>query len=357
MFLDNHKLRFSCLGMMATAIAAAGGQSQNARDVLLACMQNGNKVNVSAVILQRDPGVDGGFQRVQMQRSRDGKSKHTILQPLRLQGTQSVDDGATMMVYLPNDRVVMKRESSGNTNSDIVQRMDLAAKNYTFRFETKTRVADRVALCVVATPVNKGLDVRRFYIDEEELFPLKLETQQKGVTRTLYETKYIEYPKSVPDSVFRVNVTKDAREYRYARPQNCRNKDEAASLVGFLPLVPRLLPFGFQMQDVQVESSSSTKKVMLQLTDGLARATIFQWKNDGNERKMKTTEDFSVGERNGIRVMVVSDLEEEIRLKLLNAFIKQMTSIPEPSYHLIGFRGMGLLQAWELPVRNFGCNS
>ena len=344
------------LGSLA-GVALASGQVASAKDALLACMQNGSRVNVVAIIMQRDPGVKDGFQCVKMLRSRDGKSKHTILQPLRAQGTESVDDGETFLVYLPNDSVVIRRESAGSSTSDLAQRIELATKNYNFRFDARTKVADRNALCVIATPKYRGIDTRRFFIDEEQLFPLRLETQSKSMTRTIYDTKYIDFPKTISQSTFKLSVHRDVKEYRYARPQNCQTKEEASMLVGFSPMMPKSLPYGFQMQDVQVEMAATTKKVMLQITDGLAKATVFQWKSTGSENRMKATEDFSVGERNGIRIMIVSDIEEKIRAKLLEAFLKQMTQIPEPQAKVIGSLKLGPTIHRELSLPLIGCVS
>ncbi len=328
----------SVAGLMAlTTIALGGGQTPSkARDCLVSCMQRSSRVNVIAILMQRDSSVEGCFQQVKLERASDGHSRHTVLQPLRMQGIASVDDGDTLTLYLPGEKTIVRRESQSAPNQDLVQRIDLASKNYSFRFEPRADVAGRSAFCVLATPNHAGIDARRFYIDEHTFFPLKLETVSAGNVRVIYDTKYIDYPKSMNSTSFRIDVVKPVREVRYAKPKSISSKSEAELELDFSPIMPKFLPFGFQMQDMQVRDSGPMKSLMFRLTDGLARATVFEWRNDKNEPKMKPLDDFSVGERNGVRVMIVSDLDEDIRIKLLRAFLQQMSNWVEPPDKLIG---------------------
>lgn len=312
------------------------GQSPNkARDVLMACIENGKRKNVVAILTQRDPSAEGAVQKIKLQCSVDGKCRHTILEPLRLQGVESVDDGETLTVYIPSDGVVMQRESPSKDRQELLARLDLASRNYTFRFDAKAVVAGRTAVCVVAAPTHGELETRRYFIDEENGFPLRLETVRKSTVKVVFDTKAVHYPTRMRESTFRLQtVQSDAKRFEYSKPKDVKNRDEAMTSVGFSPFVPKTLPMGFLVQDMQVKQGKSHNTLMMQVTDGLARATIFQWKTDG--AKMKSMEDNSVIERNGIRVMIVSDLDEDIRMKLLRAFLQMMLSEDRPLAGIVG---------------------
>ena len=139
----------------------------------------------------------------------------------------------------------------------------------------------------------------------------------------------MEYPKAISSNVFRVDFGKAVHEVRYAKPVEIASRRDAEQALDFSPVIPKNLPFGFQLQDMQVREGGSSRSIMTRITDGLARATVYQWRADRTGTRMKPLDDFSVAERNGVKVMIVSDLDEDIRIKLLRAFLSQLNFMPE----------------------------
>jgi hypothetical protein len=338
-------------GLAVAAISlTASAQSDGAVEYLIRSMQRTFPANISAILLQRDPGNEGSFQRVKVERSRDGSTRCTILQPLRYQGFTLVDDGDRLRTYLPDDNIILDQESPAKSADEIEQRMRLARRNYSFRLDSNGPIAGRQVVCVVATPKFSDLDIRKYYLDASTSYPLRLETYGAGnEIVVVYDTKLIEFPKALDKGLFTLQVT-GAKTIKYNRPTRVVSSQQAKSTVGFVPLVPTDLPMGFQVQEVQFNAGPGARSIAVRLSDGLARATVYESKADV---KMKAVENSSTMEypANGIRLMIVSDLGKGIREQLLRSFIQQSTTDPamrtDRTYGLLGF-DLGLRSIVEL---------
>lgn len=311
----------------ALAASCAASARQNAADILARSMENKFSVNVVAIILQRDPSVEGSFQRVKVERDTAGRSRCTILQPLRMQGTTTVDDLNRMRWYLPDQKVIIDQDSPSKEPCQVNDRIRLAKRNYTFKMEASPKIAGRPAVCVVATPRNDELETRRYYIDQSTSYPLRMETYgDSSDVHVVFDTKDVQYPKSLERGLFTLQPIGNVRTERYSRPKKMESANMAARLVGFSPLIPSGFPMGFQVQEVQVSDGQEWKSVVVRLTDGLARATVYQWVP--SNVTAKALEDSTTLDHKGVRFMLVSDLGPAVREKLLQAFIAQALSSP-----------------------------
>ena len=289
-------------------------------EVLLRSFQRVFPVNVRALIVQRDPAGDGLSQLIRVERDKSGKTRHSVLQPLRLAGTESVDDGNRNYVYWPDRNVLINQVSPQKDAPSASDRIKIARRNYKFSFGKSEKVAGRETYCVVATPNDRRMDVRRYYIDTATYYPLRLETVVSGRVKTVfYDTKDIQFPSKIEPDRFKLKPVGSPRVMEYSRPTKLA-ESEAKAKLGFKPVVPKKLPMGFQVQEMQLTSGNSWRSLAIRITDGLVRATVYQWRPSGDANDVASIEVGSSVAVGDIRVMLVSDLGEEERSALLRAF-------------------------------------
>jgi outer membrane lipoprotein-sorting protein len=302
--------------------------------------------HVVAVLQQRD-GNDGSFYKVKVQRSRDGKSRQTTISPLRRQGEEAVDDGVHMTMYLPDDKRVIVQTSPMN-NGDVAFRMPLVLKNYILTSKKGSEIAGRSTVLVSAMAKTSALGGIRFTFDEKTGFPMRKENLDDGESEVIYEVQSIEFPTKLEANVFKltplggcdVSTMKPQKQFRTAK--------EAEATVGFMPAFPSRIPFGFSVQSINVSDSNDWRAVAMKLTDGLRRLTVYQWKSSEGER-IRTSDHTTIETRNGIKMMVVSDLDSGLRRSILNSFFSYLTPYtsvenPETVGQLALFPGQNLLE-------------
>jgi len=305
----------------ATLLLQPAGADTRAKELLAKSFQRSFGVNIVAVIEQRDPSNVGEMQLVKVDRSRSGSTRHQIIQPLRSQGVMSIDDGERSMMYLPAENMVINQESPQKAEGDVQFRVDLAAKNYTLSLAEGPIIAGRRTTVVTAKPRDRWLDERRLFLDEKTSYPLRHEVIRGKVTEIQFTTKEIQYPASMDPAIFRMRKIGGVTELRYDRPADLRDPRQAERLVGFMPIVPRNLPLGFKVQSIQVNETEELASVAVRITDGLVRATVYQWRQSEEDDKVASMDNRSTGTKRGIRVMLVSELGANVRKKLLDAFI------------------------------------
>lgn len=344
----NAKLALALVAALLTGAIARGAGDDRATELLRRSMGRKFPVNVVAVILQRDPGSDGTYQRVKVVRAKDGRVRHTILQPLRMCGIDSVDDGDKMAVYLPDKQSMIIQDSSQQSEPDVNERLSLAKQNYTFTVSVGPRIAGRTTVSVVANPRAPEMATRRYSLDEKTGYPLRLQVdEEQPRARTIFDTIAIEFPTRLPEPVFEMDPLPGTKTIRYQRPKTLNSRAHAEREVGFRPILPERYPMGFKLQEMQVNQGDEWKSVVVRLSDGLVRATVYQWKPEG--QPVESVEESTTIEVNGIRLLLVSDLPAGIRTKLLNAFISrsQQTEAPQ-ALRIVGVRDRNPLFELEL---------
>jgi hypothetical protein len=225
-------------------------------------------------------------------------------------------------MYWPDRNVLIDQESPSKTPCDAAWRIELTKKNYRLRFVSAIKIAGRATRCVEAVPIDSRMETRRFYIDSVTSYPLRLETYA-GNRRlsTITDTKEISYPDSVANDRFVLAPAGTTRTLRYDRPQTLKLSD-AQRLIGFTPLIPKEMPMGFAMQDMQLTQSERWRSVAIRVTDGLVRGTIYQWRSRRGEPDIEGMDENSVVQVGDIKMMMVSDLDSSRRRAMLEAFVE-----------------------------------
>jgi hypothetical protein len=348
------------LALPALAVQQASGRKQtivrsgvkDPVELLLQSMRGDFAVNVRTVLVQRDPKAPATFIRVHIERAKDGPTRQTITQPLRMAGVTSVDDGVRIRMFLPDRREIIDQASPLLESQQAEHRIALARKNYTFTASSGGKIAGRDAIMVSAVPRHAGMETRRYFLDRDTAYPLRLEVVSGGRSQLVFDTKDIEFPARMDEKLFRLQPVGDVKILKYNRPQRIDTPAQAKKLVGFVPIVPTNLPMGFQVQEVQVNEDDKWKAVMVRISDGLARATVHQWRAADNAR-VETPENSTVLDVNGVRLMIAADLPGPIRERLLQAFAAQLSDLSpdQRMQKMIGFLSpveLGLVSSLEL---------
>lgn len=315
----------AALAAVFTALSAAPRgipEDWRARKLLLLSMEKGRDANVSAIVTQI--GVSGKVQ-IKLEQSSDGFERHTVLQPLSMQGVTSVDDGRTWMMYWPDERRVLSQQSPRRSQADPDERVRLADKNYDLRITSETTIAGRKALCVSAEPKNREMVERRYYIDSETSFLLRLERERPGSDfEVVFDTKAISFPDRIPKC--ELFSKSDVRVIERDPPVTIRPGSNVRDTVGFDPVVPRSLPLGFVVHAAQITGEDSRRFIAIRITDGLVNATVYQFdgRRERNGRSRERDEDV---EANGIRFRVVGDLTDAAKEQILSRFVRESARV------------------------------
>lgn len=305
--------------------ALHGGQNGRAMEFLARSWQSSFPTNVNAIVNQRDPRSESGVRQIRVLRSKDGKQRSTVLEPLRFQRIETIDDGVRNRTYFPDDHEIIDDESLSKVDNDFSERLELAKKNYTFDIASRPRIAGRVALCITATPKYPEMDMRKFYLDEATAYPLRAETVSgNGEVTTIFDTKVIYYPAKFGADTFKFQNFPNVRVIKYTRPKTY-SRAQIRAQVGFSPYIPDTLPYGFRVQEIQYSKGTAEapwSPVRVRIYDGLARATVYQW-IPGAEN-LRTGDNSTSKLAGGVKIMIVSDLAPRIRQRLLDAFVESI---------------------------------
>jgi hypothetical protein len=247
-----------------------------------------------------------------------GLFRMTILQPVSQQGLVLIDDGRTMRAFSRDEGVVHVIPSTRLTELDPAERIELIRRNYGLRLDMGGRtVAGRRTMVIVATPRRTEMPERTLFLDRVTLFVLRHETSQGGQKLALLDTLSVTFPT-------RADADVDApppgtwRTRRSSHALDARNLDAARRMAGFRPLVPRDLPMGFEISDMQVIDKENGL-VAIRLSDGLAMATVYQWLPERNDDDENPIAPDRTG-RGGVAVLIVGAIPGPARQRLLDAF-------------------------------------
>lgn len=317
------------IGVAASACAAGGGkklqtEASQARELLFKTLDRNYKNNVVAIISQRSPEDNGSYQQIQVQISKDGRVRQTVVYPLSMQGIEKIDDGKQSATILPDDKVILVQESPRTLPDDSETRINLTTRNYGLTLGGTTTVAGHRASIVIAKPRYAGLQSKRYHIDANSGFVLKLETlDSKGTATVAFEAKKVTYPASIGTSAFNLDLDKrDGFEIVTQRRTGFLDSSGKGYVaVGFTPVFPQELPFGFDIQDAQINDSGNHRSLAIRITDGPVKGTVYQY-SLATARRMKAMPGTTIGDGSGIRFVVAADVPEAVRKKILNTFIE-----------------------------------
>ena len=320
-------LALSLLALCAFSFAAGNGggkgqsESERARKLLLKTLERGRPQNVVAIILQRSPGWSDVMQRIQVQISKDGKMRQTVIYPLSMEGVETIDDGRQSATYLPDDKLTLIQESPRLMPNDTLTRMNLTTRNYGLSLAGTSVVAGKTATIVVATPHNRDMETRRYYIDADTGFLLQLETIGKSKEPKLaFKAQVVSYPSSIPSQTFSIDQAKSGKTLVFRRRSGIYDGNKDAQNLGFEPVFPDALPYGFSVQDAQINDNVQWRSVAVRITDGLIKGTVYQWPASSKNVKVREMPGTTMGESGGMKLVVAADVPESVRRRILEAF-------------------------------------
>lgn len=305
-----------CIILGATNIAF--GEDEKAVRYLLKSLAGDYKVNVVAILKQRRSD-DQHSVTVKIQKSKDGKTRETVLSPLRMQ-CEFLDNGKTIQTYSPDEKTLII-QPSGQLSQDLALRIPLIRKNYSLELSPDEKVAGRNCVVVNAKAKYPQLPNIRYYFDEKTGFPMGKETiQPSGEPSEEYEVLSIKFPATLDSSIFKMEPPVGYETITYDEPTKISTLSEAAKLLGFAPSVPSQIPYGFRIQRMTITKNSQWKALCLRLTDGLQKVTVYEWIPVPGD-SIKTGEKRIIKLHNGINIMIVSDIDYNIRSTILRSFL------------------------------------
>ena len=319
-------------------VAGAEAEDSRATKYLVRSLKGEYQTNVVA-ILRRFSGDRGNGEKttmvVKIEKSRDGKTHESVLSPLHLQ-SEFLNDGKKLQTYSIDDKVMIVQPVSP-IDQEFNFRWPLIQKNYTLKSEPGKPIAGRNCVIVTASSKYSQLPDIRYYFDEKTGFPLSTETvRTDGSRSTQYEVTSVQFPPKLDASIFKIDPIVGVEVINYAEPQSVSGPNEAAQTLGFMPIIPPKMPLGFQMHKMTISSKGKVKMLCLKLTDGLQRVTVYEWVPMAGET-IKTGEDRVIRLHNGIKIVVVSDIDSSVRDTIIRTFLVRGERDEPPMITSIGF--------------------
>jgi hypothetical protein len=299
--------------------AATGGLQARAKETLFRCIERTHLVTLSAIVVQKSGKNCPTDVQVKVEQDK-GKRKETILQPLSSQGFWSLNDGKKLVHYNADKEEQMVQPAPPSAKEYLRERMELAGENYRFEIQRNGMIAGRQAWVVTASPKFSEMPARRYSIDIDKDVLLRLETVENGRRDLRYDTQAIWYPDKLDSDVFNFKPVGQFKIITVPGPQKIINASMAKAKVGFAPLIPKDLPFGFIVRDSQLTGKEEARFIAVRITDGLITATIYQW----DPRRLGSFgRDLDVRSIRGIRIGLVGDLPDVVHERLLDLFEKE----------------------------------
>ncbi len=309
------------------------GIGESARDILLRSLDAKNRISVTMIQIQ--PGgparddksgsksvsmPDRDFVQTKLQLSRDGKCRRTVLQPLRMQGIISIDDGQNWTTILPDEKKVIIQSSPSAHRFDTRQKMALIDRNYVLKLEKQLDIAGRRSNSVLAIPKQKELSSRRFVIDADTYVLLRQESiDPNGKVTLQFDTQAIEFPRRQDPALFRKPDLQSLKIVNLPAPKRVDDLSQVRQLIGFDPRNPDDLPYGFEIVEWHLLGADDSPFICARLSDGIASVSVYQW---DMRRKYKDMPFRSGGDAvdDGINIKVFGDLPRSIRTKIAEKF-------------------------------------
>lgn len=279
--------------------------------------------NVRAIIYQTMEGTRVK-QQIKVEIDRSGKLHQTILAPMQFIGTDLVDDGKWTSTYSPDDKTLIIQPSARQDQDDLPFRMKLIDQNYRLEFSGREKIAGREAVIVEANPKSGYLDKRCFAIDEKTGLLLRLQTCPSGTAPVVqFETKMVDFPDEFAEDTFKRPTLTGVNVKRYTRNKcySPQSTEELTKALGFKPVVPDNLPHGFAIQQLQSSNNSNVPAVLVRITDGLAKGTVFQWRSP-NRPSSAAPDGMAAAWTGKLTLLISGDLPARAKEAILKAFVQ-----------------------------------
>ncbi len=317
-------LAAACLAALSHGFQAwfgrPGPDGPDARDWLLRSLSSARAIDVSAVVLTRFGPMEVQA-KVRIEQSRQGVTRHTVLEPAPAAGSVTVDDGQTWWSYLPMARRIFVQESPRRHQDLPSYQVALACQNYEMRLRPGPTVAGRRTLRVVAIPRSREMPIRDHFLDRETAYLLRLVVAQPdGLRKTPLDTLEVDFSPRLDPKALR-ELPKEVKTVRMEPPKRLARPSDAKHELGFAPIAPKALPFGFIVKELQLVGPKDRRFVAARLVDGLTTVTVYQWRPAPGRRGWPYDMPF-FREANGVRLSLVGDVPKAVSDALLDAFVR-----------------------------------
>jgi hypothetical protein len=135
----------------------------------------------------------------------------------------------------------------------------------------------------------------------------------------------VSFPEEFSEDTFKLDAPIGVSVKKFTR--KCVTPESAAELtdeLGFRPVVPENLPYGFEVQQLQSSVNSGVPALSVRITDGLAKATVFQWRHSGPGAPPPTgTAAANTGK---LTLLISGDMPEPVKQAILQSFVRAARS-------------------------------
>jgi hypothetical protein len=275
-----------------------------------------------ATLVQTHAGVRGRSpMQLKLMTDSRGRTRRTVLKPLSMQGIVSIDDGRDWITFNPDDRRVMIQPSPFAHRASPAQRMALVERNYRLRFEPTETIAGRRAIVLIAIPRADELPTRRYAFDSQTYLLLRFESIEAGSEpRVLLDTQTFDLVATQPAELFEAPKEPGIEVKRSWGPRRVDNADQAKAAIGFEPRLPRSIPYGFAVDDLQLLGHAQEAFLAVRITDGLAFLSVYQWDGARKYKEPPVRSRNAVRDADGIMIYVIGDVPEAVRERIARAF-------------------------------------
>lgn len=310
------------LGLLLVALAGSS-TAQSATEVLKRSMERHHSVTAIALQSHRMNNDSNTRFVVQYLCDGNGKWRRSIIQPLKLEGHITQFDGKTMTMVSPRDKTVVRQRPS--PDPDTARRFNLIQNNYRISKQRDSVVAGRAAFVVFCSPKTKGLPSRRVFVDKQNYFTLRSEIiSPDGSTELIFDTLSAEFPARLPHSALELDLPAGYKTIDGGGFTREESVESASKQVQFEPIVPKRLPFGFVLEDVDVLRRGERGMLAFRLTDGFVTITSYQWDSRVSPRMVGTSDQYPVREERGVKMMFVSEIPTGVLNRIIESFIKMV---------------------------------
>lgn len=285
-------------------------------------MTSARRYAISAVIIQRMSHVNDAEVEMKMEQDVFGRTQFTIWQPSHMRGLISLDDGINWYTYMPNHKRVIKQESPRVAQGNPAYQIYLADENYTWKMEKGSDIASCPTVVISAIPKAKDLLIRRYYLDSRTSLMLQMETIAPDGKKTVsLETRSVAYLKESPKLPIPGEGDPSITTRTMPTPERVSPPSVAKDKVGFIPIVPDKLPYGFIVKSTEIVGPPNDQFIAIRLTDGLVTETVYQWKDSSSKKRGPFGSKKDTVVSNGIRMRSIGEVPSEPAKKILQSFV------------------------------------
>lgn len=292
-----------------------GGPDITASQALMRSFQ-GYRSTPLQMIQQRQPQFEEAPMVLKVVIDNRRRIRMDVVRPLIKEGVVAVDDGKEMRTYHPDLQVLQVSESPLISTPTPIQRARLLEANYTLDLENGPRVAGRSTFQLHLRPRHERLEEQVLFLDREKFTTLRVEARDGGEIRVLTDTLHIEYSSNSAS----FNPPSGTTVVKEPRPVPLERFREGPAKLGFKPLLPRRLPFGFQTQSSFVIGAADRPYLRVRVSDGLLTGSVYQWSSriQGGRHPAGLNPMYS---RGGVNFAVYGELPPDVARTVLSTFV------------------------------------